>query len=178
MEDSIFTNPFPTQGKGRVKGEEAGVGRLEGKVAVVTGAGRGIGRGIAVRFAREGAAIAVVDLRGDLAEATAEEIKGNGGKAIGIQADVALSDEVDRFVGKAVDYFGRIDILVNNAGMGGSRPCTETTEESWERMVAVNLGSVFLVCRRVIPEMLKSGRGKIVNIGSIFGMGIGSGRPR
>ncbi len=158
-----------------MKREEVRVGRLQEKVALVTGAGRGIGRGIAKRFAEEGAAVAVVDLRGETAEATARELKHGRREAIAIEADVASSEDVERVVKRVLSHFGRIDILVNNAGMGGSRPCTETTEESWERMVAVNLRSVFLLCRSVIPEMLKEGRGKIINIGSIFGMGGASG---
>lgn len=144
--------------------------RLRGNVAIVTGAGRGIGRAIALRFAREGAKVAVVDIRGELAEQTARQISQEGGEGLPLHADVALNDEVNRFATKTVESFGQINILVNNAGIGGSKTCLDTPEEDWNRMVAVNLKSIFLVCKRVIPEMLRLGKGKIINIASMYGM--------
>jgi meso-butanediol dehydrogenase/(S,S)-butanediol dehydrogenase/diacetyl reductase len=146
------------------------MGRLAGRIAIVTGAGRGIGKGVAIRFAREGAKVGVVDLVDEMAKVTAGEIVKKGGEAIAFHANVALSNDIDRFVTKVTEVFRRIDIVVNNAGMGGSKTCTETSEEGWDQMLTVNLKSMFLVCKRVIPEMLKVGGGKIINIASIFGM--------
>jgi len=151
------------------------MGRLEGRVAIVTGSGRGIGKAIATRFAQEGAKVALVDRMRETVESAAEEIARQGGKAVALLADVSLSEDVDRFVREVTGTFGGIDVLVNNAGMGGSKNCVETSEEGWDQMLAVNLKSIFLVCKRVIPEMLKAGRGKIINIGSIFGMGGAAG---
>lgn len=143
---------------------------LEGKVAIVTGAGRGIGRGIALRFAKEGAKVAVVNRGGEQAEQTSAQILQEGGDSVALQANVADKDEVDRFVSKTLEFFGKVDILVNNAGIGGSKTCLETREEDWDRMVAINLKSIFLTCRRTIPEMLKIGKGKIINVASMYGM--------
>jgi len=144
--------------------------RLGGKVALVTGAGRGIGQAIALRFAHEGAKVAAVDIRGELAEQTARQIAQQGGEGLPLQADVAVNNEVNCFVTKTVDAFGGINILVNNAGIGGSKTCLDTSEGDWDRMVAVNLKSIYLVCKRVIPEMLRLGKGKIINIASMYGM--------
>lgn len=144
--------------------------RLRGNVAIVTGAGRGIGQAIALRFAREGAKVAVVDIRGELAEQTARQISQEGGEGLPLHGDVALNDEVNRFATKTVESFGQINILVNNAGIGGSKACLDTPEDDWNRMVAVNLKSIYLVCKCVIPEMLRLGKGKIINIASMYGM--------
>jgi 3-oxoacyl-[acyl-carrier protein] reductase len=144
--------------------------RLKEKVSIVTGAGRGIGRGIALRFAREGAKVAVVDLNQVLADKTALEITQAGGESLACQADVSSNTDVGRFVTDTLQRYGGLDILVNNAGIGGSKTCLDTTQADWDRMVAVNLKSVFLVCRRVIPAMLERGGGKIINIASMYGM--------
>jgi len=144
--------------------------RLKGKAAIVTGGGRGIGRGIALRFGQEGAKVAVVDILVDHAQETAKTIKKEGGEAMAFYADVSVASDVDRFVTKSLEAFGRIDILVNNAGIGGSKTCLDTPEVEWEWMIGVNLKSVYLVCKRVIPEMLKMGKGKIINIASAYGM--------
>jgi len=151
-----------------MKGEA--MGRLKGNVTVVTGAGRGIGRGIALRFGQEGAKVAVIDILTENSQQTARMIREAGGEAIALYGDVSKSSDVDQFIMKILEVFGKIDILVNNAGIGGSKTCLDTLEEEWDRMVAVNLKSVFLVCKRVIPEMLKIGRGKIINIASAYGI--------
>jgi NAD(P)-dependent dehydrogenase (short-subunit alcohol dehydrogenase family) len=150
---------------------------LEGKIAVITGAARGIGQGIALRFAQEGAKLAAVDILGDKLEQAVDTIHKQGGEAIGIEADITNSLQIDQFVSRAIEHFGRIDILVNNAGIGGSKGCLDTTEEDWDRMVATNLKSFFLVCKRVIPEMLRTGKGKIVNIASMYGLAGSPGAP-
>jgi NAD(P)-dependent dehydrogenase (short-subunit alcohol dehydrogenase family) len=144
--------------------------RLQGKVALITGAGRGIGREIALLFALEGARVAILDTRADEAEGTCAAIQKLAGEGIVIRADVAVATEVDGAVAKVLEAFGRIDILVNNAGIGGSKTCVETLESDWDRMVAVNLKSVFLLCKRVLPEMMRVGKGKIINIASMYGI--------
>ncbi|OGP96739.1 MAG: hypothetical protein A2157_04515 [Deltaproteobacteria bacterium RBG_16_47_11] len=144
--------------------------RLEEKVAIVTGAGRGIGRGIALRFGQEGANVAAIDLLAENVEQTVRMIREAGGKAIALSADVAIASEVDHFVAKSLEAFGGIDILVNGAGIGGSKTCLDTLEPEWDRMINTNLKSIFLTCKRVIPEMIKIGKGKIINIASAYGM--------
>jgi NAD(P)-dependent dehydrogenase (short-subunit alcohol dehydrogenase family) len=143
---------------------------LSGKIAVVTGAARGIGKAIALRFRQEGAKLALVDTLADTLEKTIEYIRDDGGEAIGFQADVTKRTEIDKFVSQPILKFAKIDILVNNAGIGGSKGCLDTTEKDWDRMVNINLKSVFLVCQRVIPEMIKKGGGKIINIASMYGV--------
>ena len=146
--------------------------RLEGKVAIVTGAGSGIGRGIALAFAREGAKVVVNDVHGENARSVAEEIKAQGKESLAIEADVSLSDQVEEMVRRTVDYFSRIDVLVNNAGVGGEHigmPLSNLTEEDWDRTYEVNLKAHFLTCRAVMPHMIEQKGGKIINISSIAG---------
>jgi NAD(P)-dependent dehydrogenase (short-subunit alcohol dehydrogenase family) len=146
--------------------------RLEGKVAIVTGAGGGIGRGIACRFAGEGARVVVNDMNGERAAAVAEEIKSQGKEALAIEADVRRNDQVENMVKKALDAFGRIDILVNNAGVGVDSigpPLSEITEEDWDRNYEVNLKAHFLTCRAVLPLMTEQQSGRIINMSSMGG---------
>ena len=146
------------------------MGCLDGKVAMVTGAARGIGRAIALRLTQEGAKLALVDILGDVLKKTLKDIQEDGGIAVAFQADVTKIAEIDKFVSQTIQKFGNIEILVNNAGVGGSKSCLDTTEEDWDRMVNANLKSVFMVCKRIIPEMLKTGGGKIINIASMYGV--------
>jgi NAD(P)-dependent dehydrogenase (short-subunit alcohol dehydrogenase family) len=139
------------------------MGRLDGKVALVTGAALGIGRAIAEGLAAEGARIVVVDLHG------AEEAVGSLRDGVGITADVAAEDDVARMVAEGVAACGRIDILVNNAGLYASlemRPFEQIPLEEWRRVMDVNVASMFLTCRAVVPVMRANGGGKIVNISS------------
>jgi NAD(P)-dependent dehydrogenase (short-subunit alcohol dehydrogenase family) len=137
--------------------------RLEGKVALVTGAAQGIGRAIAEGLAREGARIVVADLRG------AEEAAAAFDDGVGLTADVADEADVDRLVAETVEACGGIDVLVNNAGLYASlemRPFTEIPLEEWRRVMDVNVASMFLMCRAVVPELRRRGGGKVVNISS------------
>ncbi|MFH0832497.1 MAG: SDR family oxidoreductase [Candidatus Aenigmatarchaeota archaeon] len=141
--------------------------KLKGKVAIVTGAASGIGRGIAIRFAKEGANVVVADMNLDGAEKVAEEIGSD--KAIAVKTDVSSAKDVDSMVNTAVNKFGKLDILVNNAGIYVQKPFLDTTEQEWDRVLDVNLKSVFLCTKRAIPEMLKQGKGKVISIASIAG---------
>lgn len=156
--------------------------RLEGKVAIVTGAARGMGRSIALTFAREGANLVLCDVCRNLKYphyplATAEhlmevkrEINKLGGKVVVLKADVRRSHQVEKVVKKAIDTFGRVDILVNNAGIAGITPVHQLPEEDWDILIDINLKGVWLFCKFVIPYMIQQKGGKIVNTSSVAGI--------
>ena len=152
--------------------------KLEGKVAVVTGGGQGIGRGIVHCLAEEGADVAIIDINEDNAGKVAGEVSDMGRQSQAVKADVTNSAQVEQAVQEIMDTFGKIDILVNNIG-GAARVkstkakedrtglrCVDTEEEEWDRTFALNAKSQFLMGRAVVPYFLKQGSGKIVNIGS------------
>lgn len=143
---------------------------FDGKVAVVTGAGSGIGRASAVQLAQEGARVLVCDVVSQLAQATRDEIRDAGGEAEVAVADVALAQDHARAVETAVSRWGALHLAVNNAGVAGVRaPLHEQSLEDWDRIIAINLTGVFLGMRAQIPQMLKAGGGAIVNLASILG---------
>ena len=145
--------------------------RLAGKVAVVTGAGAGIGRVIAQRFAAEGAIVVVASRTASQVNDVVESIKVAGGKAHGIVTDVADPGQVKRLVQKAQALKGHVDVLVNNAGiMDDFTPAGDVTDELWRRVMGVNLDGPLYACREVLPLMLQQGRGCIINIASIGGL--------
>ncbi len=144
--------------------------KLQGKVALVTGAGRGIGRAIALALAREGAQVAVADIIRENTEAVKSEIEAQGVKAIAVQVDLTNPAEVTRMVEAVLAQFGQIDILVNNAGWDKLEPFLESDEETWEKVIAVNFKGVLRTCKAALPSMVARGAGgKVVNISSDAG---------
>ncbi|MCL4561391.1 MAG: 3-oxoacyl-ACP reductase FabG [Chloroflexi bacterium] len=139
---------------------------FSGKVALITGAGRGIGKGIALRLAGHGADLVINDFKPETAEQTAHEVCTMGREAIAVGGDVSQSEQVDGIVDRAVKHFGHIDILVNNAGISLYRPILDCTEEDWDRHVDIMAKGTFLCMRRVAPLMIERQWGRIVNLGS------------
>lgn len=143
------------------------MGKLDGDVALVTGASRGIGRAIALAFAAEGADVACNYVRGrEEAASLVDEIEATGRRGIAVQADVAREDDVARMVAETMDAFGRVDILVNNAGFATLYRIEEMPVEAWDAIVAAHLRGTFLTTRLVLPQMLARGNGKIINVAS------------
>jgi 2-deoxy-D-gluconate 3-dehydrogenase len=145
------------------------MGRLENKVALITGGASGIGKAIALAFAQEQADVCIADKNFTGAQATAREVEKIGRKSLAIQIDVSKISELGRMVSAAVDYFGKIDILVNDAGVNLFKSVLEVTEAEWDTVIDVNLRGLFFATQRVLPVMLKQGKGKIVNIASNWG---------
>jgi 3-oxoacyl-[acyl-carrier protein] reductase len=145
--------------------------RLDGKTALVTGAGSGIGKCIAETYAREGARVALADLNGEAAKSAARSI---GNNAIALRVDVSKKADIDGVVGETVAAFGALDILVNNAGVTHiNKPMLEIDEAEYDRIFAINVKGIFLACQAVVPVFRQRGGGVIINIGSTAGL-----RPR
>lgn len=149
--------------------------RLANDVAIVTGSASGIGRAIAVRFAKEGAKVIIADLQPESrlegeTPNTETVIQRSSGEGLFVETDVSKREDVDQLVQTALDEYGQINILVNNAGIFVRNPITEVSDEEWDRVLDVNLRGYFYTCRAVIPHMLKQGEGRIVNISSIHGI--------
>ena len=142
--------------------------RLNGKVAFVTGAASGIGKAIATRYAREGAAVAIADMNGDAAMSAAKDIEGSGGKAIGLACDVTDEAQVDAAVEDTVKRLGGVDILVSNAGIQIVHPIEEFSYAEWKKMLAIHLDGAFLTTRACIRHMYASGNGgSVIYMGSV-----------
>lgn len=141
---------------------------LKDKVAFVTGAGSGIGKAIALLYAKEGAKVVVSDINDEHGQAVAEEIKSAGGDAIYVNANTAVPEEVAHLVEKTVEKYGRLDIACNNAGIGGEANLgADFSIEGWKKIIDINLNGVFYGCKYASTQMLKNGGGAIVNVGSI-----------
>ena len=141
--------------------------KLEGKVAIITGAGSGIGRASAIAFAREGAAVVVADKHAAVGKETADAICAEGFMAAGISVDVAIEASVEALIAECVTRFGRIDILFNNAGVVLVKPLEMMSEEEWDRVMAINVKGAFLAIKHAVPHLRKAGGGVILNTGSI-----------
>jgi NAD(P)-dependent dehydrogenase (short-subunit alcohol dehydrogenase family) len=152
--------------KGFCKGGNEMAGRLVGRVAIVTGAGEGLGRASSLSLAEEGARVVTADINPTGAEDTARRIQEAGSEAVAVRADVSDLDQTRAMAKAALDAYGRIDILVNNAGIYPVTPWDEITLEEWNRVLAVNLTGTFLCARAVFPAMKSQGYGKIINISS------------
>jgi gluconate 5-dehydrogenase len=144
--------------------------RFAGKAAIVTGAGAGLGRSVALQFAAEGAWTTVADLDPTAAQAVADEIEAAGGRAIAVGADVSRPEDVTRMTQATVEAFGGVDVLINNAGVRVIVPFLEQTLQQWQRLIDVMLTGPMLCSQAAIPHMLARGRGKIVNVGSVTGI--------
>lgn len=148
---------------------------LTDKVALVTGAMRGMGKSHAFFLAKQGAKVAVTDINLEECEKVVSEINSGGGEAFAWKMDVSNAGEVDRVFGEVVNKFGRLDILINNAGIFLPKPALEITEEEWDRMIDIDLKGQFLCAQRAAKEMSKNKWGRIVNIASIASGGVGVG---
>ena len=144
--------------------------RLDGRVALVTGAGRGLGGAVAQLLGRRGARLMLLDLDARTVESTAREIASTGTDAISMQGDASNPDDAERAVSACIERWGQIDILVNNAGISGRQvPVWEIANDDWKRVMAVNLDGVFYFCKAAVPHMIEHGYGRIVNMASIAG---------
>ena len=144
--------------------------RLKNKIAIITGAGSGIGRGTALAFAREGAKVVVADWEEVTGQETVALVKQQGGEAMFVKVDVSQAADTENMVKQCLAEYGKVDILFNNAGIVKMGALHETAEADWDQVINVNLKGVFLCSKAVIPQMLKQGKGKIVSTASIAGL--------
>jgi 3-oxoacyl-[acyl-carrier protein] reductase len=140
---------------------------LKGKVAVITGAARGMGKAIANTFAHEGAAVGLLDIQEEELNQTVKEIQAENGKALGLVTDVRYYDQVERAVQSVMEGFGTVDILVNSAGLSGNGLVHKISEADWDMCFDVNVKGTFLLCKAVVPIMLEQKQGQIINIASL-----------
>ncbi|AKG19958.1 SDR family NAD(P)-dependent oxidoreductase [Calothrix sp. 336/3] len=145
--------------------------RVKDKVVIVTGAALGIGRATSLLLAKEGAKVAVTDIRHDEGKALVEEIQEQNGEAVYWHLDVSQEPQVQQVVGEVAKKWGRVDVLVNNAGISGvNKPTHKITQEEWNAVMAINVNGVFLCTKHVIPLMLSGGGGSIINISAVYGL--------
>ena len=144
--------------------------RLDGKVAVITGAGRGLGKEAALLFAKEGAKVMVCDINQESAEEVASSVNAGGGEALAFRVDVTDAASVQAMVDAVVERFCRIDVLVNNAGITADAQLVKMTDDQWDRVINVNLKGVYLCTKAVAPVMIAKGSGRIINTSSVVGI--------
>ncbi|MHB1128016.1 MAG: SDR family NAD(P)-dependent oxidoreductase [Bacillota bacterium] len=143
--------------------------KLNNKVAIVTGSGRGIGRAIALEMAREGAKVVIADLLGDSAQDVSREIEAMGGQSLAVKVDITDKEQVYALVAQTMEKFGKVDVLVNNAGWDKAEPFINSTEETWDKLLAINLKGHIRCCRAVLDQMISQQSGRIINISSDAG---------
>jgi len=148
--------------------------KLKDRVAIVTGGGKGIGEEICLGLSREGAKIVIAEIDIENSEEVIKKIQNNGSEAIVVKTDVSDENSINNMVDETIKHFGKIDILINNAGIRHIKKLLDHTKKDWDEMIAVNLTGPYLSCKAVIPHMIKQGKGKIVNFGSIASF---MGRP-
>jgi NAD(P)-dependent dehydrogenase (short-subunit alcohol dehydrogenase family) len=144
--------------------------RLEGKVAIITGAASGIGVATALLFAKEGTKVVVADLNESGGNETVDQIRSDGGAAIFVRTDVTSAKDAEAIVKSTIDAYGKLDVLFNNAGIAMRLPVADLPEEDWDRCIEINLKGIFLGSKYAIPEMIKNGGGSIINMASMFGI--------
>ena len=144
--------------------------RLAGKIAIVTGSSSGIGKAIALTFAKEGASVVVAARRKDLCERTVTQIRHGGGDATAVQTDVTDEAQVERLITETVKRYGRLDLLVNNAGIGGGGQIAETSTKTFDEVINTNLRGTFFCCRAGFRQMKQNGGGTIINMSSVAGV--------
>jgi 3-oxoacyl-[acyl-carrier protein] reductase len=140
--------------------------RLAGEIAIVTGGGQGIGRAIARRLIADGAAVAILDVNRETGEDAAAELRGTGGQALFVECDVTNRDLVRRAVKRVTDAYGKVTVLINNAGIGRRAPFLELSDDAWAQVIDVNLTGAFVVAQEVCRDMVRGGRGSVVNMTS------------
>jgi len=150
--------------------------KLKGKVAIITGSSKGIGKAIALEFANEGCSVVINSRNKERADEVSREIVGKGGKALALEADVTQSSSISSLVQETLDSFGKIDILINNAGISMTVPAIELKEEDWDKALATDLKAYFLFSQQIARVMIKHGKGKIINITSMLGSTVVPGR--
>ena len=150
--------------------------KLSGKVAVITGASKGIGKGIAIRYAREGASVVLASRSMGVLSSIAAEVHQEGGKALALQVDVSRYESVEAMVNKSVEHFGRLDIMVNNAGISMAQPSEHLSPQDWQRALDTDLSGVFYGCQCAARKMIPQGGGCIINITSVYGLVAAPGR--
>ncbi len=144
--------------------------KLKGKVAIITGASKGIGKGIAIRYAQEGASVVLASRSMGLLSAIAEQIQKEGGKALALEVDVSRYESVEATVNRTVEQFGRLDIMVNNAGISMAHPSEDLSPKDWQRALDTDLSGVFFGCQCAARKMIPQGGGCIINISSVYGL--------
>jgi len=150
--------------------------KLENKVAIITGASKGIGKGIAIRYAQEGASVVLASRSKDLLAAIVDQIHRDGGKALALEVDVCNHESVEAMVAKSVEHFGRLDIMINNAGISMVQPSEELPPGDWKRALDTDLSGVFYGCQCAARRMIPQGGGCIINITSVYGIVAAPGR--
>ena len=150
--------------------------KLSGKVAIITGASKGIGKGIAIRYAQEGASVVLASRSMGVLSAIAAQIHQEGGKALALKVDVSRYEDVEAMVNKSVEHLGRLDIMVNNAGISMAQPSEDLSPKDWQRALDTDLSGVFYGCQCAARRMIPQGGGCIINITSVYGLVAAPGR--